>query len=83
LPPRNDGNWTPTLADTLVERADELLADLDENDPYQAVLGIEPEPIRRVAKNELADVSRTFGNLVDLKSPWLHGHALEWAISLI
>jgi hypothetical protein len=34
-------------------------------------------------RNELADVSRTFGNLVDLKSPWLHGHALEWAISLI
>jgi len=47
------------------------------------VLGIEPEPVRRVAKNELADVSRTFGNLMDLKSPWLHGHALEWAISLI
>lgn len=34
-----------------------LLADLDENDRYQAVLGIEPEPVRRVAKNELADVS--------------------------
>jgi HD-GYP domain-containing protein (c-di-GMP phosphodiesterase class II) len=23
----------------------------------------------------LADVARTFGNLVDLKSPWLHGHS--------
>ena len=36
----------PNLAE-LVERADELLADLDEIDAYQAVLDIEPEPVRR------------------------------------
>ena len=65
----------PNLAELLVEHADELLADLDEIDAYQAVLAIEPEPVRRVEKNELADVARTFGNLVDLKSPWLHGHS--------
>jgi HD-GYP domain-containing protein (c-di-GMP phosphodiesterase class II) len=65
----------PNLAELLVERADELLADLDEIDAYQAVLDIEPEPVRRVEKNQLADVTRTFGNLVDLKSPWLHGHS--------
>ena len=65
----------PNLAELLVERADELLADLDEIDAYQAVLDIEPEPARRVEKDELADVARTFGNLVDLKSPWLHGHS--------
>jgi len=65
----------PNLAELLVERAGELLADLDEIDAYQAVLDIEPAPVRRVAKDELADVARTFGNLVDLKSPWLHGHS--------
>jgi HD-GYP domain-containing protein (c-di-GMP phosphodiesterase class II)/DNA-binding CsgD family transcriptional regulator len=65
----------PNLADLLVERADELLGDLDEIDPYQAVLDIEPEPARRVEKNQLTEVARTFGNLVDLKSPWLHGHS--------
>ena len=65
----------PNLADLLVERADELLGDLDEMDAYQAVLDTEPEPVRRVEKGELADVARTFGNLVDLKSPWLHGHS--------
>jgi HD-GYP domain-containing protein (c-di-GMP phosphodiesterase class II) len=65
----------PNLADLLVEHADELLDDLDEIDAYQAVLDIEPEPVRRVAKDELADAARTFGNLVDLKSPWLHGHS--------
>jgi HD-GYP domain-containing protein (c-di-GMP phosphodiesterase class II)/DNA-binding CsgD family transcriptional regulator len=65
----------PNLADLLIERADELLGDLDEIDAYQAVLAAEPEPVRRVEKGGLTDVARTFGNLVDLKSPWLHGHS--------
>jgi HD-GYP domain-containing protein (c-di-GMP phosphodiesterase class II)/DNA-binding CsgD family transcriptional regulator len=65
----------PSLADVLVERADELLGDLDELDAYQAVLDAEPEPVRRVEQGELANVARTFGNLVDLKSPWLQGHS--------
>jgi HD-GYP domain-containing protein (c-di-GMP phosphodiesterase class II)/DNA-binding CsgD family transcriptional regulator len=65
----------PNLADVLVAHADELLGDHDEIDAYQAVLDAEPEPARRVEKSELADVARTFGNLVDLKSPWLQGHS--------
>jgi HD-GYP domain-containing protein (c-di-GMP phosphodiesterase class II)/DNA-binding CsgD family transcriptional regulator len=65
----------PNLVDLLIERADELLGDLDEIDAYRAVLGAEPEPVRRVEKAGLTDVARTFGNLVDLKSPWLHGHS--------
>ena len=65
----------PNLADLVIERADELLGDLDEIDPYQAVLDAEPEPVRRVEKGGLTEVARTFGNLVDLKSPWLQGHS--------
>jgi HD-GYP domain-containing protein (c-di-GMP phosphodiesterase class II) len=65
----------PNLADLLIEKADELLGDLDEIDAYQAILDVEPEPVRRVEKGGLTDVARTFGNLVDLKSPWLHGHS--------
>ncbi|HKX16037.1 MAG TPA: HD domain-containing phosphohydrolase [Propionibacteriaceae bacterium] len=65
----------PNLVDLLIERADELLGDLDEIDAYQAVLDAEPEPVRRVEKDGLTEVARTFGNLVDLKSPWLHGHS--------
>ena len=65
----------PNLADLLIDRADELLGDLDEIDAYQAVLDAEPEPVRRVEKGGLTEAARTFGNLVDLKSPWLHGHS--------
>jgi HD-GYP domain-containing protein (c-di-GMP phosphodiesterase class II) len=65
----------PNLADLLIDRADELLGDLDEIDAYQAVLDAEPEPLRRVEKGGLTEAARTFGNLVDLKSPWLRGHS--------
>ena len=65
----------PDVAELLIARVDELLADLDDVDAYQAVLDAEPAPERRVEKAELAEVARTFGNLVDLKSPWLHGHS--------
>ena len=65
----------PNLANVLIERSDELLGDLNEIDAYQSVLDAEPEPVRRVEKRELAEVARTFGNLVDLKSPWLQGHS--------
>jgi HD-GYP domain-containing protein (c-di-GMP phosphodiesterase class II) len=72
---RAGGQLDSNIADLLIEQADELLADLDEVDAYQAVLDAEPTPVRRVAKAELANVARIFGNLVDLKSPWLHGHS--------
>ena len=65
----------PDLADLIIQRADELLIDLDQIDAYQAVLDAEPAPIRQVEQAELGNVARTFGNLVDLKSPWLRGHS--------
>src|SRR6188472_1459427 len=65
----------PNIANLLIRRAEELLGDLDQNDAYQAVLATEPAPVRRVEQTELSDVARTFGNLVDLKSPWLRGHS--------
>ena len=39
------------------------------------MLDAEPDPVRFVDDDELEAVARTFGDLVDLKSPWLHGHS--------
>jgi HD-GYP domain-containing protein (c-di-GMP phosphodiesterase class II) len=72
---RAGGQLDPEIADLLIAQAEDLLADLEEVDAYQAVLDAEPSPVRRVEKAELVEVARTFGNLVDLKSPWLHGHS--------
>jgi HD-GYP domain-containing protein (c-di-GMP phosphodiesterase class II) len=72
---RSGTQLDPNLADLIIQRADELLADLDQIDAYQAVLDTEPAPVRRVGQAELSNVALTFGNLVDLKSPWLVGHS--------
>jgi HD-GYP domain-containing protein (c-di-GMP phosphodiesterase class II)/DNA-binding CsgD family transcriptional regulator len=64
----------PALIDVFVDRADELLAGLDEIDPYDELLDLEPDPVCLVTEEQVERVARTFGDLADLKSPWLHGH---------
>ncbi|WP_418607414.1 HD-GYP domain-containing protein [Georgenia sp. SUBG003] len=44
-------------------------------DPLDVVLDLEPDPVRLVGDGQLHEVARTFGDLVDLKSPRLHGHS--------
>ncbi|MBA3528220.1 MAG: HD domain-containing protein [Propionibacteriaceae bacterium] len=73
---RRSGSYLdPELADVLASRAGELLGGIDDIDAYQGVLDAEPHPVRSVDDDELDVVARTFGNLVDLKSPWFHGHS--------
>ena len=55
--------------------APDLLDDVGEIDPYPAALAAEPDPVLRVDDDRLPVVAATFGDLVDLKSPWLHGHS--------
>jgi HD-GYP domain-containing protein (c-di-GMP phosphodiesterase class II) len=52
-----------------------LLAELDDTDLRAAVIDAEPEPRRFVAGPGVDEIAAAFGDLVDLKSPFLHGHA--------
>jgi len=52
-----------------------MLDGLDDLDAYDAVLDAEPDPVQLVDEQQLEAVARTFGDLVDLKSPWLTGHS--------
>ena len=45
------------------------------SDPFEMALAAEPTPRIRVPESSLDGVARAFGDLVDLKSPSLHGHA--------
>lgn len=65
----------PELADSFLTRAGELLDGLVDLDAYGCVLDAEPDPVLYVDDTQLETVARTFGSLVDLKSPWLHGHS--------
>ena len=73
---RRSGSYLdPQLADAFTSQSDHLLEGLGDIDAYQAVLDYEPDPVRLVTDDELDEVARTFGDLVDLKSPSLHGHS--------
>lgn len=69
----------PDLVDVFVTRAGEMFGDMfgdmDTTDAYEAALACEPDPVRLVDAPELEAVAGTFGDLVDLKSPWFHGHS--------
>jgi HD-GYP domain-containing protein (c-di-GMP phosphodiesterase class II) len=65
-----------SLDPDLVARLDpRILDEVGTVDPYEAVLAVEPDPVRLVDDQDLAEVCRTFGDLVDLKSPSFHGHS--------
>jgi putative nucleotidyltransferase with HDIG domain len=65
----------PGLVDLFLPHAGDLWGDLHSVDAYQAALDSEPDPVHLVDEPELEAVARTFGDLIDLKSPWLQGHS--------
>ncbi len=72
---RSGTHLDPVLGRAFADHSGELLEGLEDLDPYQAVLDSEPDPVRLVGEKQLVEVARTFGDLVDLKSPSLHGHS--------
>jgi HD-GYP domain-containing protein (c-di-GMP phosphodiesterase class II) len=67
--------FDPAIAATFVSHARELLEVAGLGDPRRRVLDVEPEPLRFVPIARLPDVSAAFGDLVDLKTPFTHGHS--------
>jgi HD-GYP domain-containing protein (c-di-GMP phosphodiesterase class II) len=53
----------------------DMLEDLADVDAYATVLAAEPDSVVMVADEDVLQVARTFGDLADLKSPWLQGHS--------
>lgn len=72
---RAGGELDPDLAAVFLEGSDRLLGGLGGGDPFRDALDAEPDPVEWVDDDRLLDVARVFGDLVDLKSPWLHGHS--------
>ena len=53
----------------------EILDGIEDLDAYDAALVAEPDPVRMIDRPEVESVARTFGDLVDLKTPRLLGHS--------
>jgi HD-GYP domain-containing protein (c-di-GMP phosphodiesterase class II) len=72
---RSGRTLDPTVADAFRARSQTLLGDLAAVDPADALPDVEPSPARTIPDADLDDFLRTFGDVVDLKAPFLHGHA--------
>ena len=65
----------PSLARDFVADAKALVAESSAPDPWSRVLALEPDPKTFVPPRALTNVARGFADVVDLKSPFLHGHS--------
>ncbi|HEX6263010.1 MAG TPA: HD domain-containing phosphohydrolase [Actinomycetota bacterium] len=73
---RRAGGWfDPAVAEAFRRMGPQLLAEGAAEDPWEAVLAAEPEPVAVVGAAELDRVARTFADMVDLKSPYTLGHS--------
>jgi HD-GYP domain-containing protein (c-di-GMP phosphodiesterase class II)/DNA-binding CsgD family transcriptional regulator len=65
----------PGLVDAYLRVADDVHAELAVVDPLQAVRAAEPGARLMADQARLDAVCRAFGDAVDLKSVWFHGHS--------
>ena len=72
---RSGGILDPSLVEAFAANADRLLEEAHVGDPRERILEAEPEPVVEVEVAELTRVAAAFGDLADLKTPWMHGHS--------
>jgi len=65
----------PEIASAFLERRRELLEGIAEVDPLSATVDAEPTPVRRVSEAGLDECARAFADMIDLKTPFTHGHS--------
>jgi HD-GYP domain-containing protein (c-di-GMP phosphodiesterase class II)/DNA-binding CsgD family transcriptional regulator len=65
----------PALTRAFVRHGPELLEEMACADLWQVVLEAEPSPHETVAEHRVDTIASTFGDLVDLKTPFTPGHA--------
>jgi HD-GYP domain-containing protein (c-di-GMP phosphodiesterase class II) len=65
----------PEIAGAFLKRSAELLEAVETEDAWRDALACEPAPKLLVPERRLDDVIRGFGDFVDLKSTFLHGHS--------
>ncbi|HSL09973.1 MAG TPA: HD domain-containing phosphohydrolase [Actinomycetota bacterium] len=72
---REGGMFDPAVARTVRALAPEVLGRLDDEDPWDAVLAAEPDPVRTVTRPGLRGLADAFADMVDLQSTFTLGHS--------
>jgi HD-GYP domain-containing protein (c-di-GMP phosphodiesterase class II) len=65
----------PRIVDAFAANAPTLLEEIAVGDPRRRILEVEPAPVAEVPEPELVRIASAFGDLVDLKTPFTHGHS--------
>lgn len=68
----------PRIVDMFTSRVDGFLHEAT-GDPRERLLAVEPGPALEVDAAGLPDMADAFGDLADLKTPFMHGHSKEVA----
>jgi HD-GYP domain-containing protein (c-di-GMP phosphodiesterase class II)/DNA-binding CsgD family transcriptional regulator len=76
---RRDLTYDPELADLFVAHGGSWFERLEETEPWDAVLALEPEPHRVLTDGELDDALTAVADFIDLKSPYMNGHSRRCA----
>ncbi|WP_158844076.1 HD domain-containing phosphohydrolase [Saccharothrix deserti] len=69
----------PAIVAEFLGNAAALLGEAGAGDPRERVMAAEPEPVVEKPEGDLPLVAAAFGDLVDLKTPFTHGHSKEVA----
>jgi len=72
---RSGGYLDPGLAENFCEQAPKLLAELSSVDVHEGLRHAEPKPHLTIPEHRLDEVLKAFGDVVDLKAPFFHGHS--------
>jgi HD-GYP domain-containing protein (c-di-GMP phosphodiesterase class II) len=65
----------PTVTAAFIGDPAGILAEATSGDSREQILDVEPVPVVQRAGPEVIEVAAAFGDLVDIKSPFLHGHS--------
>jgi len=65
----------PSIVDVFTATAHKPLKELGEVDASDVLLDVEPSPAMTAPDGDLDEMLRAFGDAVDLKAPFLHGHS--------
>jgi HD-GYP domain-containing protein (c-di-GMP phosphodiesterase class II) len=71
---RSGKQFDPTIAAALCDASDDIFADLDTTQTWNAVIGAEPALGVRLSEAQFDAALRAITNFIDLKSPYFLGH---------
>ena len=72
---RAGSGFDPAVVEAFRAVGPKTLQRLDDEDPWEAVLAAEPEPVRVVKADRLGRVAEAFADMTDLKSTFTLGHS--------